>query len=82
MDVLGPFPPSKDFESALVVVDQFSSLIRLVPMKKKYTMREIVDALISKIYCDHGIPHEIISDRGPQFVSNFFKELVNPGLID
>ena len=44
-------------------------------MKKKYTTRDIVDALISKVYGYHGIPQEIISDRGPQFVSNFFREL-------
>ena len=44
-------------------------------MKKKYTTRDIVDELISKVYCDHGIPQEIISDRGPQFVSDFFREL-------
>ena len=62
MDVLGPFPPSKGFEHVLVVVDEFSSLIRLVPMKKKYTTRDIVDALICKDNCYHGIPHEIISD--------------------
>ena len=65
MDVLGRFPPSKGFEHTVVVVDRFSSLLRLVLMKKKYTTRDIVDALISKVYCYHGIPQEIISDRGP-----------------
>ena len=75
MDVLGSFPPSRGFEHTLVVVDRFSSLVRLVPMKKQYTTRDIVDALISKVYCYHGIPHKIISNRGPQFVSNFFREL-------
>ena len=75
MDVLGPIPPSKGFKYALVVVDRFSSLLRLVPMKKKYTTREIVDVLRSKVYSYHGIPQEIIPDRGPQFVSNFFREL-------
>ena len=44
-------------------------------MKKKYTTRDIVDTLLSKIYCYYGIPQEIISDRGPQFVSNFFRKL-------
>ena len=44
-------------------------------MKKKYTTQDIVDALISKIYCYHEIHDEIISDREPQFISNFFKEL-------
>ena len=62
MDVLGYFPRSKGFEYALVVVDRFSSLARLVLIKKKYTTRDIVDALISKVYCYYGIPHEIISD--------------------
>ena len=75
MDVLGPFLPSKGFEHALVVVDRFSSLVKLVPMKKKYTIRDIVDPLISKVYCYHGISQEIISDRGRQFISNFFREL-------
>ena len=64
MDVLGPFPHSKGFEHALVLVDQFSSLVRLVPMKKTYTTWDNIDALISKVYCYHGIPQEIISDRG------------------
>ena len=75
MDVLASFSPSKGFEHALVVVDRFSSLVRLASMKKKYTTRDIVNALISKVCCYHGIPQEIISDRGPQFVSNFFREL-------
>ena len=75
MDVLGPFPPSKGFKHALVMVDRFLSLVRLAPMKKKYTTQDIIDVLISKVYCYHGIPQEIISNRGPQFVSNFFREL-------
>ena len=62
MDVLGPFPPSKGFEHVLVVVDRFSSYVRLVPMKKKYTTRDIFDALISRVYCYQKIPQETISD--------------------
>ena len=75
IDVLGPVPRCKGFEHALVVVDRFSSLVSLVPMKKKYTTQDIADALISKVYCYHGIPQEMIANRGPQFVSNFFREL-------
>ena len=75
IDIIGPFPPSQGYEYALVVVDRFSSFIRIVPLKKKFNTRDIVEALISKIECYHGIPQEIISDRGPQFVSNYFTEL-------
>ena len=70
-----PLSPLEDFEHALVMVDQFSSLVRLVPMKKKYTTQDIVEVLLSMVYCYHGIPHEMISDWGPQFESNFFREL-------
>ena len=75
MDVLGPCPPSKGFKHTLVVVDRFSSVVKLLQMKKKYTTRDVVDALISKVDCYHGIPHVIISVSGPLFVSNFFREL-------
>ena len=27
------------------------------------------------MFCLHGLPQVVISDRGPQFVSNFMKEL-------
>ena len=53
----------------------YSSFIRIVPLKKKFNTRDIVEALISKIYCYHSMPQEIISDRGPQFVANYFTDL-------
>ena len=75
IDIIGPFPPSQGYKYALVVVDRFSSFIRIVPRKKKFNTRDIVEVHISKIYCYHGMPQEIISDRGPQIVSNYFTEL-------
>src|SRR6266576_559544 len=72
MDTFGPLPTSSGFKHALVVVDRFSSSVRIVPLKDKFTAREICDALLSKIYCYYGTPQEIITDRGPQFVSQFY----------
>ena len=50
IDIIGPFPPSQGYEYALVVVVRFSSFIRIVPLKKKFNTRVIVEALVSKIY--------------------------------
>ena len=75
IDIIGPFPPSQSYEYALVVVYRFSSFIRMVPHRNKFNTRDIVEALISKIYHYRGMSKEIISDRGPQFVSNYFTEL-------
>ena len=41
----------------------------------KISLRGITQALWDKVFKDIGIPKKILSDRGPQFVSNFMKEL-------
>ncbi len=71
MDVLGPLPLSSGYTHALVVVDRFSSSVRIAPLTTNFTARDVCDALLKKVYCYYGMPMEIISDRGSQFVSNF-----------
>jgi transposase InsO family protein len=75
IDFLGPLPLSNDYRHVMVVVDRFSSATRLIPMHDKYTSRDICNALLLEIYSRLGRPTEIITDRGPQFVSNFFTEM-------
>jgi hypothetical protein len=75
MDVLGPLPLSSGYRNILVVVDRFSSFVRMIPLPKNYGARDICNALLSKVYCYHGMPQEIITDRGPQFVSNYYSAL-------
>ena len=36
---------------------------------------ELVDAFINRVYTLHGTPDTVISDRGTQFVSEFWKHL-------
>jgi len=59
----------------VVIVDQFTKIIRL-----KVTTISISSEEIAKIYRDniwklHGISRKILSNQGPQFVSKFIKEL-------
>ena len=75
IDVIGPLPRSKDKDAILVVVDQFSKMIRLMA-----TMTSIFSSKVARIYRDniwkiHGIPKKIISNRGSQFASTFMGEL-------
>ncbi|KAI1668825.1 reverse transcriptase [Pyrenophora tritici-repentis] len=39
------------------------------------TTEELVDAFNSRVYCLHGTPDNIVSDRGTQFVSEFWRTL-------
>jgi hypothetical protein len=77
IDFVGPLPVSGNMKHILVVVDRFSSAVRLIPMPDKYRARDICDALLKEIYARLGKPLEIVTDRGPQLVSNYFTEMQN-----
>ena len=32
--------------------------------------------LLNNVVCLHGLPNDVISDRGPQFVSHFWQRLL------
>jgi hypothetical protein len=51
-------------------------------MPKKYRARDICHALITEVYARLGKPIEIISDRGPQLVSNYFTEMQKAFQVD
>ena len=59
----------------MIVVDQFSKMIRLFPMTTKITSQGVAKIFRDEIFKLHGIPHKVISDQGPQFISSFMKEL-------
>jgi len=75
IDIIGPLPKSNGMDAIVVIVDQFTKMIRL----KTTTMNILLEG-IAKIYRDeiwklHGIPRKILSDRGLQFVLKFMEEL-------
>jgi len=75
IDIIGPLPRSEDKDAILVVVDQFSKMIRLVPTTTSISSSEVARIYRDDIWKMHGIPKKIISDKGPQFTSIFMEEL-------
>ncbi|XP_023208460.1 retrotransposon-like protein 1, partial [Xiphophorus maculatus] len=69
LDFVTGLPPSKGFTVILTVVDRFSKACHLVPLRKLPSALETAMLLIKHVFRLHGIPTEILSDRGPQFVS-------------
>ena len=67
VDYCGPFVGG----FFLVVVDAKSKWLEVIPMSST-TARATVDALRS-LFAIHGLPEEIVSDNGPQFVAQEFK---------
>ena len=75
VDLIGPLPESYGKNDIMVIVDQFSKMIRLFPMTTEITSQGVAKIFRDEIFKLHRIPHKVISDWGPQFISSFMKEL-------
>ncbi len=52
----------------IVTVNGFSKACRLVPLKGLPTSMETAEVLFNHVFRNVGIPVDIVSDRGPQFI--------------
>jgi hypothetical protein len=72
MDFIIDLQSSKDFDSIFVVVDRLTKMTHFMPCNKMVTGEEIARLFMDNIYKYHGLPDDIISDRGSQFTSKFW----------
>ena len=78
MDLITNLPLAEGYDSILVMVDQgLSKGVILFPCNKTLTSEDTAKLLLENLYKQFGLPDKIISDRGPQFASKAFKELLN-----
>src|SRR6266545_3277227 len=79
IDFMTDLPPSDGFDSIMVVVDHgLSKGVILTPCSKTgLTAEETSQLYIDNVYSRFGLPDKMISDHGPQFDSQFWKELCN-----
>ena len=77
MDLITNLPPVEGYGLILVVVDQgLSKGVILTPCNKTLTSEDTTRLLIENLYKRFGLLDKIISDRGPQFASKAFVELL------
>lgn len=78
MDLITHLPLSKGYNSILSVVDHgLTEGVILLSCNKTITADQVADLLLDNLYKRFGLPDKIISDRGPQFASQAFRELLN-----
>ena len=75
LDFMGPLPKSNNFDYLLVVIDQLTSQVHLVPTTTTVTARGIAWLVLKDVGRLHGIPESIVSDQDTKFTSIFWKEL-------
>nr|GEX12389.1 reverse transcriptase domain-containing protein [Tanacetum cinerariifolium] len=61
--VLGlPRTPS-GYDSVWVIVDRLTKSVHFLPMKKTDNIKKLAQLYLKEIFCRHGVPVSIISDR-------------------
>ena len=72
MDFIGPLPMSQSCDMLMVITDRLSKgvILEACPNTETETVARI---FLQSYYRRHGLPSAIVSDRGPQFVSRFWK---------
>uniref|UniRef100_A0A8C5Q1Z6 Gypsy retrotransposon integrase-like protein 1 n=1 Tax=Leptobrachium leishanense TaxID=445787 RepID=A0A8C5Q1Z6_9ANUR len=73
MDFLVELPPSSGHTVIFVVVDRFSKMAHFIPLKKLPSSNELEHIFTKEIFRLHSIPNVIVSDRGSQFISKFWR---------
>uniref|UniRef100_A0A3P9H7T2 Integrase catalytic domain-containing protein n=1 Tax=Oryzias latipes TaxID=8090 RepID=A0A3P9H7T2_ORYLA len=69
MDFVTGLPPSHGFTVSLTVIDRFSKAAQFIPLHQLPSATETANILVNHVFRHHGIPSDIVSDRGPQFTS-------------
>ena len=64
-------PQSHGYDSILVLVDHLSKWGHFIATTSDITSLRVAQLFWDNIWKLHGLPEEVISDRGPQFMLNF-----------
>ena len=76
MDFIVGLPKtSKGFDPIWVILDRLTKSAHFLPVKSIYPTIQYAKIYLARIMSLHGVPKTIVSDRGTQFVSSFWKQL-------
>jgi hypothetical protein len=74
MDFIVGLPRTqRGYDSIWVIVDRLTKVPHFIPVKTIYHGPRLAELYMERIVCLHGVPKKIVSDRGSQFTSHFWK---------
>lgn len=82
MDFIEGLPQFSMANAILVVVDKFSKFAHFLPLKNPFSAVVVAKVFFDMVFCLHGLPKTIISDRDCVFTSRFWQLLFrSPALV-
>lgn len=74
MDFVAGLPrTSRGFDSIWVIVDRLTKSAHFLPVQSSFSAERLARIYIREVVRLHGVPVSIISDRGSQFTSSFWR---------
>jgi len=75
VDFVVELPFSSGHNAVMTVVDSVSKRVHFIPMHMTVTVEGVARLFLHQVWKLHSLPKCVISDRGPQFIACFTKEL-------
>ena len=75
LDLVGPLPESEGFSYMLTVIDRYSRWLEAIPLSD-ISAKTCAKALLRHWVARFGTPDSIVTDRGRQFTSDLWAELL------
>jgi len=82
MDFVVKLPSSQEpttqetYDSIMVVVDRFAKSGKFIPYRESFKVEDLAHIFIKHVVAQHGMPRELVTDRGSVFTSNFWSALM------
>ena len=71
MDFIVELPQSVEHDSIMVVVDYITKHAHFVSTVTMIAAARAAHLFLIHVWKHHGLPHKVVSDRGPQFIVEF-----------
>jgi len=74
MDFITDLPLSEGSDAILIVIDRLTKMGHFIPSTKDMNARQFQETFMREIFRLHGLPRDIITDRGSIFTSDIWKQ--------
>ena len=74
-DFITNIPLFHGFDAIMMVVNQFSKEVELIPCIKTCSALDMAKLFMHNVWKHHGLPCSITSDQGPQFAAQVMQEI-------
>jgi len=75
MNFIKKLPSSSGFDTILVIVNWLTKQVIFIPAHDTIMSVDLASLFVLHVFSKHGISSHVTSDRGSEFVSNFFRSL-------